>query len=56
MYLGVAVYLGFVGTVGWSAVRHDGRGRRAGIHFAVPQITLPAWVLVAFRIYELLKP
>jgi hypothetical protein len=52
MNVGVLVYLCFVTCIGWSAVRHRGKGWLSGILLALLLGTLPGWVGAMFGLYQ----
>jgi hypothetical protein len=50
LFLGI--YVGIVLAIGLSALRHREPGYRSGIIFAILMLTMPAWVMALFWLYQ----
>ncbi len=49
---GLTLYVVFALAIGWSALRHRQRGWPWGLLLAALLLTIPAWVLGAYSLYE----
>ena len=49
---GITLYVVFALAIGRSALRHRQQGWRWGLVLAVLLLTIPAWVLGAYGLYE----